>query len=95
MKGDKVAQTLFETTGIGFLSGSVGGVLLYLTITLAEAEQAAQTGATSSASQMCGADAAAMTLAILSVPAVTLFGFCLGGFFLWRRKRAARCPRLP
>ncbi|HEY9402971.1 MAG TPA: hypothetical protein VIQ24_09770 [Pyrinomonadaceae bacterium] len=94
MKGDKVAQTLFETTAIGLLSGFAGGVLLYFTITLAAAERAAQTDAMSRASQMCSAGAAATALAILSVPAGTLFGFCLGGFFLWRRKRAARCARL-
>ena len=95
MKGDKVAQTLFETTGIGFFGGFAGGVLLYITIMLKASEAARQMNAGGGASHLCGADAAAMAVAILSVPAGTLFGFCLGGFFLWRKKRAARCPRLP
>ncbi|HEY0101423.1 MAG TPA: hypothetical protein VGB76_21035 [Pyrinomonadaceae bacterium] len=92
MKGDKVALTLYETTCIGFLSGFAGGVLLYFAITLNAAAAAREMDAMGSASHMCAAGSAAMWLAILSVPAGAIFGFCLGGFFLWRKAAAGRRP---
>lgn len=94
MRDNKVAGTLFKTTCIGFFGGFVGAVLLYFTITLRAAEHAAQMDAMSGASHMCGAGMAASWLALLSLPAGALFGFCLGGLFLWRKRCAARCPTL-
>jgi uncharacterized protein YneF (UPF0154 family) len=92
MKDDKVGGTLFETTCIGFIGGFVGGALLYFVITLKAMEEARQMDAPGSASHLCGAGAAATSLAILSIPAGALFGFCLGAFFLWRKSIARRRP---
>jgi preprotein translocase subunit SecG len=92
MTRNKISQTLFETTGIGLLSGFVGGVLLYIAIMLKASEQARQMDVGGSASHLCSAGSAAFMLALLSIPAGTLFGLCLGGFFLWRKSVAARRP---
>ena len=92
MTRQKIAATLFETTCIGLLGGFFGGVLLYFVITLKAEAAARGMDAASRASQMCGAGTAAFVLAILSIPAGTIFGFCLGGFFLWRKSVAARRP---
>jgi hypothetical protein len=92
MTRNKIAATLFETTGIGLLSGFVGGVLLYVAIMVKAAEQARQMDVGGSASHLCAAGSAAFLLALLSIPAGTLFGLCLGGFFLWRKGVAARRP---
>jgi preprotein translocase subunit SecG len=92
MTRNKISRTLFETTGIGLLSGFVGGVLLYIAIMLRASEQARHMDAAGSASHLCGTGTAAFLLAILSIPAGALFGLCLGGFFLWRKAAAARRP---
>jgi hypothetical protein len=92
MKDDKITGTLFETTCIGFFGGFAGGVLLYLVITLKAIEEARQMDALGSASHLCAAGTVATALAVLSLPAGTLFGLCLGGFFLWRKSVARRRP---
>jgi hypothetical protein len=92
MTREKIAATLFETTCIGFFGGFAGGVLLYFAIVLKAEAAAREMDAMSSASHMCGAGTAAFVLAVLSVPAGTIFGFCLGAFFLWRESVAERCP---
>jgi len=92
MTRNKISMTLFETTGIGFLGGFVGGTLLYFAITLNAQAQAQEVDARSRASYMCAADSVAFLSAVLSPPAGALFGLCLGGFFLWRKAVAARRP---
>lgn len=90
MTGEKIATTLLNTTGIGLLSGFIGGVLLFVVITLNAEARAQELDAMSRASHLCAAGSAASALAILSLPAGALFGFCLGGFFIWRKSAAAR-----
>ena len=92
MTREKVAATLFETTCIGLFSGFIGGALLYFTFMLRAEAAARGMDAGSSATLMCGADTAAFALAILSLPAGAIFGFCLGALFLCRKCVAARRP---
>jgi len=92
MTRNNVAEPLFTPTGIGLLSGFVGGVLLFFAITLNAEARAQEMDAMSRASYMCAAGSAASALAILSLPAGAIFGFCLGGFFLWRKSAAQHRP---
>jgi hypothetical protein len=92
MTGQKIAATLFETTCIGIVGGFFGGVLLFFTITVNASLAARDMDASGSASHMCAAGSAAIWLSPLCLPAGTIFGFCLGAFFLWRKSVAARRP---
>ena len=92
MTREKIVETLFTTTGIGLLSGLIGGALLFFAINLNAEARAQELDAMSRASYLCAAGSAASALAVLSLPAGAIFGFCLGGFFLWRKSVAERRP---
>ena len=92
MTWKKIAATLFKTTGIGLVSGFVGGVLLYLAIISDAQARAHEVAGMSRASYLCAAGTAAFLAALLSIPAGAIFGFCLGGFFLWCKSVAERRP---
>jgi hypothetical protein len=92
MTREKIATTLFKTTGIGLLSGFIGGVLLYFAILQNARAHAQEVADISYGSYMCAAGTAAFVFAMLSIPAGAIFGLCLGGFFLWLKSVAERRP---
>ncbi len=87
-------STLCRTTGIGLLSGLVGGIWLFYAITQNAEERIRELGANSfmyAGSIRCSAGNAAMMLFILSLPAGAIFGLILGGIFLlYKRTRENR-----
>ena len=92
MTRSSVALTLLKTTAVGIAGGFVGGLWLYFAI-IRDAEAHAQNvEQMSRASYMCAAGMAASLLALLSLPAGALFGLCLGGVLLSRKRAAGRRP---
>ncbi|HJR09410.1 MAG TPA: hypothetical protein VJ842_19270 [Pyrinomonadaceae bacterium] len=89
---EKVAATLFKTTFIVSLCSFIGSVVLFFAITLHAEARVQELDAMSRESYMCAAGSAATWLVLLSLPAGAFFGFCLGGFFIWRKSVAERRP---
>jgi|GEM_PF-4559822 len=92
MTRDKIEETLFKTTSLGLVCGIVGGLLLYLMLTLNALACEEEMSKLSHATHRCTLGTAAFLSALFCFPAGALFGLCLGGFFLRQKAAAARRP---
>ena len=92
MTRNEISQTLFKTTSIGLVCGILGGLLLYFVLVLNALECQEEMSKLSHATYRCDVGMRAFLSALFCFPAGAIFGFCLGGFFLWRKAAAARRP---
>lgn len=92
MMNERMRQTLFKTSMIGFAGGFVVGLWLYFSIMRNAAERMQQMDGMSRASYDCAAGSVAALAAFFSPPAGAIFGLCLGAFLLWRKSVALDRP---
>jgi hypothetical protein len=90
MTDNNIAETLFKTTSIGLVSGIAGGLLLYVAIFLNAQACEEEMAKLSHATYRCAIGTMGFLSALLCFPAGAISGFCLGGFFIRRKARAAR-----